>query len=361
MSSLLLQDKNNSLSESHQEIVNMIIQSGNLLTCVVNDVLDYARLETGNVDIHEQPTPLRTILKAVVQAMQIKCQFRGQRINSSGINYACLPENVTTDSNRLQQILYNLLENAIKFSKDGGEIDFSVQVCNDVGSSSECHIQYTIKDYGIGISSENHEKIFKPFEQGGAGIQKIYGGSGLGLSITRKLVERLNGSLTLDSVFGEWTEVVVILPHELPDRNHTNPSEVCLCATDVHPIYRSLESSTRANEEPSSIVQKPQPHTHLEEKKSSLRVLVVDDIVINQKILRSILKRLGLVNIDIASDGAQAVSIEKMYKYDLILMDMKVVGQTFILFLSFSIQISAHIYFYFSKNFPTFFISLRCL
>ena len=189
---------------STRENLKMIHSSADLLNAVVDDVLDYAKMESGSVyQVDIRDTDLQTSVASVVHAMRQKSAAKN--ISIVTIFGATLPAHVQTDPRRLQQILYNLLGNACKFSKDHGTVELHLFV-------EQGMLKIAIKDYGKGIAQENLASIFEPFRQENKETSTIYGGTGLGLSITSKLVERLGGLIEVDSVLGEYAQFTVALP-----------------------------------------------------------------------------------------------------------------------------------------------------
>ena len=264
LSSLLLETN---LTPQQNDSMRMIVNSGELLSAVVNDVLDYSKLLSDNMDIDIQPTDLQNILDVVVYSIEVKAHDQKLQLRT---NYDPLvPKIIDTDGRRIQQILYNLLGNSIKFSKSNGIVEFSLKIVETMEQSpEEAHVfaeeqegmpthqsaaqgeclapkpeqsscpfhrtqtnapstvhgivakkskvsrflRFIVKDYGKGIDSADFDKIFKPFMQASGETEKIYGGTGLGLAITSKLVEALGGRISVDSMLGEWSEFTVDLP-----------------------------------------------------------------------------------------------------------------------------------------------------
>lgn len=228
----------------------MIESSGDLLLTVVNDVLDYARLETAAVNIEVRKTNLQEMLNSVVHLIALRAQPK--RIKLRTFYSATMPEFVWTDGNRLQQILYNLLGNAIKFSKPSGVIELSCSLENNFSIDTDglknnrrsfspafgdsvtsdetetCSIStcdsgpalekdqqvlcFSIKDFGKGIDKQDFDRIFQPFQQARSNEQAISGGTGLGLAVVSRLVQAKGGKLFVDSEAGEWTKFTIEIP-----------------------------------------------------------------------------------------------------------------------------------------------------
>jgi signal transduction histidine kinase/ActR/RegA family two-component response regulator len=205
LSSVILTEE---LTPSIGESVRMINSSAELLNAVVDDVLDYAKMESGVFQVDIRETSLQETLGGVVATMQQKVADKGIRIHT---HYGTtLPEFVHTDPRRLQQVFYNLLGNAGKFSKSGGVIDLTAGLENK--SEHEQVLKFSIKDYGKGIHTSAYETIFQPFCQANKETHTAYGGTGLGLAITSKLVRRLGGRIYVDSKVDEYAEFIVEIP-----------------------------------------------------------------------------------------------------------------------------------------------------
>jgi signal transduction histidine kinase/ActR/RegA family two-component response regulator len=253
------------LNPMQEESLKMIVSSGDLLLTVVNDVLDYSKLVTGNVEIEIQRRNLQETLNAVVYSIMARAQ--GKQLTVRTHYDVMLPEHVNTDSRRLQQILFNLLGNAIKFSVTGGQVELGVTLCrhacaNLKPSSCDCCcgdqldngenredrrerstcasvspglippsstvkvddendryiLRFVVKDYGKGINKKDFERIFEPFRQASAETEDVYGGTGLGLAITARLVHGLGGTISVDSEEGLWSQFTVDLPLVMGDK-----------------------------------------------------------------------------------------------------------------------------------------------
>ncbi|MGK3735556.1 MAG: CheY-like chemotaxis protein [Bacillariaceae sp.] len=217
MSSLLLEDDGPSMDPMHADSIRMINTSGELLSAVVDDVLDYAKLESGSFEVDIGLTKLQDTLDSVLYSITQKMQEKNIRIRTHFS--PTVPEIIETDSRRLQQVLFNLLGNAGKFSKIDSVIDLSVSLVkatstNGTNGDNERRdiIRFSVKDYGKGIDKKDFETIFQPFSQASKETQNVYGGTGLGLSITSKLVHRLGGKISLDSELGKFADFTFDLP-----------------------------------------------------------------------------------------------------------------------------------------------------
>ena len=218
LSSLLQETE---LNPMQAESMQLICSSSELLLQVVNDVLDYSKLESGHVDVKIQPSNMQDALLGVVQSMELKTRDKNIRVRT---NYSpFLPPTWTTDRLRLQQILFNLLGNAFKFSEPDTCIDLKVELAPPGRPSVASHAQplksqsvlrFVVKDYGCGIQPNQLENIFKPFVQAGDDTTKMYEGTGLGLAITTRLVKALSGCVYANSAVNEGSEFIVEFPYE---------------------------------------------------------------------------------------------------------------------------------------------------
>jgi len=244
----LLQESD--LTPTQEESVKMINSSGDLLLSVVNDVLDYSKLQSGNMGMHVDRCNLQEILDTVVYSLQVKDPSKGIQIVP---HYdPALGPYIRTDSRRLTQILFNLLGNAQKFSRPNGVVELHVSVSKlstyqalqqqqrhqentksftphrrlvaPNVSDEDRILSFVVKDYGNGIHESEYEDIFTPFRQAQMEtVEALAGGTGLGLSIVAKLVNALDGEIRVSSKRGHFTEFSVAFPFGEP---MANPDEI---------------------------------------------------------------------------------------------------------------------------------------
>jgi len=262
------------------EILQLTQQSGEHLLTVINDVLDYSQFQSGKLGIHPEPFELR---KTVANAMELFAN----RVKSMRLDFQCevdeaLPPWVIADRHRLMQILVNLLGNALKFTQQG-HVTLRVK-------SIEGFVVFEVEDTGIGISQEQQAKVFERFSQATVQTQAMYGGNGLGLAISKRLVELMGGDIGVRSQLGKGSIFWFNVP---------------LVATEPK----------RANQ-----VQSPR---FVKLQKEPWRFLIVDDVQMNRLLLRQILK-LEYPNADMAEaeDGLDALQHIKNEHFDLVFMDM---------------------------------------
>ena len=273
--SLLLETK---IDEEQRAWLHTIDQSGVTLLTLINDILDFSKIEAGQLQLELQPCDLASLLESVTHLFLPRASEKGLALElrlEPG-----LPALIVTDSNRLQQILVNLMSNAVKFTACGG-ITLSADANEDT-------LRITVHDTGIGIAPQQHDRLFKPFIQADSSTTRLYGGTGLGLAICQRLARALGGNISIESV---------------PDQGST--------FTVSLPVTRT--------EQP---LPAPVP-PHLVEVRNGmpLLVLVVDDDAINRLLLTRILGRHGITP-DIAVNGRIAVNATQDKSYDLIFMDI---------------------------------------
>ena len=190
LSKLLADNKGGNLTAEQVKFAQTISSAGNDLLYLINDVLDLAKIEAGKVEVHSETVSIARTMESLSKAMKPLAEQKGLVLSVSVD--ASAPESLETDGQRLNQILRNLLSNALKFTERGS---VWVQVASDADDS----VSFVVKDTGIGISPQQHDVIFEAFRQADGSTHRKYGGTGLGLSISRDLARLLGGEITLDS------------------------------------------------------------------------------------------------------------------------------------------------------------------
>lgn len=317
MTNILLDDDSSSLAPVHAQSIQMISDCGDLLLAIINDVLDFSRMQCGSTAIQCTSCSVQDTVEKVVRLLQPVACNKNVQLHST--YSAEIPSFIQMDGRRLQQILFNLLGNAVKFSESNGDVFVEASLCppahdqDDEDASSDTLLRLKIKDFGRGIDRKNFSKIFQAFSEVTEETQPRYGGSGLGLAITSQLVKALGGTISVDSELGQWTEFVVTLPchsceKDIPD----DDDQTCSLHIDDEDSDL-LEFSSNINDKNLEA----NPH-HF-----PVRVLIAEDNKINQKILQSTLSRLGIRIIDLVENGQDAVDAVESNDYDLVFMDME--------------------------------------
>lgn len=272
------------LSMEQHELLQTLQSSSNLLINIISDILDLSKIEADKLTLHPKPVNIRSCIKTVFEISQPGITAPGKKIDL----YYTIDENVAEylkmDESRIQQILVNLIGNAIKFTDDG-YVALKVSAINK--SDNRQQVTFSVKDTGIGISEEALAQLFKPFSQVNNTALRKYGGTGLGLSICKKLVEMMNGRIWVESKETEGSEFSFSLPLLVASVNK---------AVDEKPAtgyqYRPLE------------------------------ILLAEDNKMNQLIARKTFKKIGY-DIDIADNGRIAIEMQEKKRYDLIFMDIQ--------------------------------------
>jgi PAS domain S-box-containing protein len=283
----LLQDT--ALTPEQADYTDTIFQSAENLLAVINDILDLSKIEAGKMTIEEVPFHLAKRVQSTVQVVQ-------QRAISKGLDFKVhlapdLPQVVICDPTRFGQILLNILSNAVKFTESGGIV---VRVTAQQEGSQLAWLRIFVEDTGIGIPQDKLNKIFEKFSQADDSTTRQFGGTGLGLAICRELAALMGGDLGVRSQVGVGSTFWIELPVRLPAAS-TPPAE--------EPLPASRPSLSRG-------------------EISGMRVLLVEDDAINQKVALNMLGRLGCWA-DLAEDGATAVEMACQAGYELILMDVE--------------------------------------
>ena len=209
MASLL---KQTVLDPSQQEFVDTIEQSGQALLSIINDVLDYSKMEAGQLELDPTTFSVFEIIDSAIQLIRPKCRENGL-ILQSFVDPA-VPELVIGDAGRLRQILLNLIGNAAKFTKEGV---VRVECLRPETAGRELELGFAVTDTGIGVSQEAQERLFEVFSQADASTTRKFGGTGLGLSICRRLCHLMGGEISVESVLGQGSTFRFSLKLKLPE------------------------------------------------------------------------------------------------------------------------------------------------
>lgn len=282
MSHLALQTE---LNDKQKNFIKKIDNSAQLLLGIINDILDFSKIEAGQLIIDKTRFDLHEVIDSVINLIDLKAREKNLEIN---VNYDSeLGRYFYGDNMRISQILINLLSNAVKFTPHGG-IDVNVSKAADE------RIKFEVKDTGIGLTKEHIKKLFKPFSQADESTTREYGGTGLGLTISKQLVELMNGKVWIESEYGKGSSFIF---------------EIDLKASDNDLKITHLDSKNESSKNKINTL-------------SGTKVLLVEDNRTNQEIIGFLLEDSGII-IDIASDGKVAVDKFMHSSYDLILMDIQ--------------------------------------
>ena len=262
--------------------------SQNLLT-IINDILDLSKVEAGKMELVTDDYYIRNVVTEVVNMMDIAATSRGLSLLRD-YDYS-LPSMYHGDAGRIKQILINIMNNAIKFTKEG-----HVKICVSGCPASEPDMEiltFRVEDTGCGIRQEDMEKIFEDFKQVDAKKNRGVEGTGLGLSITKRLVQLMKGSIRVESVYGEGTTFIVEIPQKIVDKRTLTETKD--------------EQQQEAAQIDTFVV-------------DGYKVLVVDDNLINRKVAMGFLKNYGF-ELTEAGSGAEAIELVRKNRYNMIFMD----------------------------------------
>ncbi|MDO9616212.1 MAG: response regulator [Pseudomonas sp.] len=209
------------LTEKQAKHADIVHRAGSDLLQLINDVLDLAKVESGRMQLKLEPLNMQDILVELDASLRPMAEIKGLRLHTQ--LEAGVPRVIHTDRIRLQQILRNLLSNALKFTEHG-EVSLSVSCAS--GEPEEGHelLNFSVRDSGIGIPAEQHEQIFQAFQQIDGSTSRRFGGTGLGLAITRQLVLAMDGEISLQSALGEGSCFTVQLPVRVVAQAQTEPA-----------------------------------------------------------------------------------------------------------------------------------------
>lgn len=280
------------MDEEHKKYITIIRDCGRELLVLLNDILDFSKIEANKLEMEITSCSLAELLNSVESLMRPKAVEKGLELRV--VESPGLPGQIRTDLVRLRQCLMNLVGNAIKFTEKG-----HVHIIASIHEENEqAYMHFDIEDTGIGIPKDKLGMIFEEFTQADGSHTRKYGGSGLGLTITKRLAEILGGRLTVTSIEGQGSTFSLVFPVGVGAA-----SEGFL---DRHNLADELRSDR--NESAEAIF--------------SGQVLVAEDSITNQKLIELLLKRMGF-EVTIVEDGSQAVEAARSRDFDMIFMDMQ--------------------------------------
>ncbi|KAI0895387.1 hypothetical protein F4806DRAFT_496952 [Annulohypoxylon nitens] len=336
------------LNEEQREYAENLSRSANALLTVINDILDFSKVESGRLDIEEVQFSLSVVVQDVSKMLSFAAERKSLDFRS---DIAADIENdfvVLGDPGRVRQIITNLLTNSIKFTNIG-YVKFSVLKERETNDTLE--VKFVIEDTGIGIEEDVLKRLFQPFSQGDASTARKFGGTGLGLTISKNLVDLMRGRITLESTVGSGTTATFWIPFNkpqnpqrdglvdlgrLPERLQSEMSVSCNSSEHEHFLgppsadKGPREKPRRTRKRPGNLMA---PFAYEMEdlpksERAKVQVLVVEDNAVNQQIATKTIKKLGF-NVCAAWNGKEALEhLEacregKYIKPDIILMDVQ--------------------------------------
>jgi CheY-like chemotaxis protein len=260
--------------------------SGDALTVLINDILDLAKVDAGKMVFEQTPFKMDASISAMIHLFETKINEKNIALTRQYDDK--IPKVLIGDPVRLHQIVLNLVSNAVKFTSKG-EITISVRLLNE--NEEKVTVEFSVTDTGIGIPEDRLDHIFENFQQASSETARLYGGTGLGLAISKQLVESQGGSISVKSKLEEGSVFSFILPFQ-----KTNAE------LELENIMNTLNT-----------------------KVQNIKVLVVEDITLNQLLMKTLLDDFGFEH-DIADDGKIAIEKLQSKSYDIILMDLHMPG-----------------------------------
>ena len=270
------------LSGPQKTHVAMLTDAGDVLMGLLNDVLDFSKIEAGKMQMEAAEMDVRERLTSLKRLWEPRARANG--VTLKVIVARDVPDCLRTDPLRFQQILFNLMSNAVKFTAEG-----EIRVSADWDEASG-HLSVAVRDSGCGIPPDRLVEVFNSFEQADVGTTRRFGGTGLGLAISRRLAELMGGSLVVDSVEGEGATFTLALPVEVMARS----------ASTEAPLLSEPEGGSLAGRS----------------------ILVAEDHAVNRQILTLLLEPHGC-RLTLVENGALAVDMAAVERFDAILMDMQ--------------------------------------
>jgi len=280
------------------EFLETIRRNGEALLGLINDILDLSRIEAERLTLERKDCPLRQVLEDVVSVVQLRAEQKGLSLAvDAGPG---LPETIHTDPARLRQILVNLVSNAVKFTDRGG-VRIAVRCPREAGA--DARIRFAVSDTGLGIPADKISELFQPFAQVHGPTSRVYGGTGLGLTISKRLAKSLGGDVEVSSELGKGSIFTLTIDAGL---------------LGGLPVPEGVRGAAAGEEEPL-----PEP----QDLALHGRVLLAEDVPDVQLVIAQMLRKANL-RIDVAEDGRTACEMAEKSKaegkpYDLILMDIR--------------------------------------
>lgn len=268
----------------------VVRESGEALLRILNDILDFSRLEAGKLELELAPFDLRLLIDRTLGIIRPRAASRGLSLTAT--IKPDVPAAVRGDRGRLRQVLLNLLGNAVKFTEQGS---VTLVVSRDRSSGGEALLRFEVVDTGIGIAEALQPRLFSAFVQADAGVARRFGGSGLGLAISKRIIDLMGGSIGMVSAPGQGSTFWFTVPMSVVTVADLPPEPSDDDATATRPSLQGL------------------------------RILVVEDNEINALVADSLLQRLG-ARVDRATSGEEAVRAARDHRYDAILMDVNMPG-----------------------------------
>lgn len=270
------------LSDEQRNDASTIQECATTLSSLICDILDFSKIEAGKLALDITSFSIKSLIRRTIAPIEILSKTKEQKLDI--LFKSDVPEMLEGDALRIQQVLTNILSNACKFTPEHGEITFTISSLD--AQADSIILKFTIEDNGVGIPSEKQNHIFQAFTQADGSITRRFGGTGLGLSVSRKLVDLMNGDIDLSSREGVGTKFVITIPSKISASSNSDKPEDALT------------------------LQTP------------LKILIADDNTVNRRSLHRKLAARGHTVV-VAEDAIRALKFLKEDTYQMILMDVQ--------------------------------------
>lgn len=280
-----------SLAGDQREYIETVRASAESLLSLLNDILDFSKIEANRLELESVSFSLGSLIEESARTFSGQARQKGLALQiriSPGI-----PERLVGDPNRLRQVLLNLLSNAIKFTNDGF---VRLEVAMDEHLPDEVRLQFKVTDTGQGIPADKQTIVFEAFRQADGSTTRKFGGTGLGLTICSRLISLMNGRIWVKSAIGQGSEFAFVVPLKIATQSADTGLD---SRRQIERLANALESPARR-----------------------LRILLAEDNAVNQRLMLRLLEKQGH-EVDVASDGSQALLLANSKRFDLVLMDVQ--------------------------------------
>jgi signal transduction histidine kinase/CheY-like chemotaxis protein len=284
--------------EEKNHALNKIGDASAHLLGVINDVLDMAKIEADKLELVPVEFNFERMLQKVMTVVSFRADEKQQTLT---VNVdSKIPDSIIGDDQRLAQVITNLTANAVKFTPENGKVCLDISLIEEVDNI--CELRIEVSDSGIGISAEQQKKLFNAFEQAEGGMNREYGGTGLGLVISKNIIELMDGRIWIESELGKGSKFIFIVKVQRGEKNTCDCTSKCICIDGNQSAASGDTSGEFANK----------------------RMLLAEDVEINREILIALLEETGLI-IDCAENGKEAWAMVAAAPdiYDIVFMDLQ--------------------------------------
>lgn len=283
---------NTNLNDTQRGYLNNVYRSSNFLLEILNDILTFSKVESGGMTLESTPFQLNNIISDV--SMILAHEIQGKKIDYYTEIETGIPKKIKGDPLRLKQVLVNIAGNAVKYTKSG-HVSIKAKVLRGL-EENKLELMFAVEDTGIGIKEEQMDILFKPFVQVDSTATRSYGGTGLGLPISKALVEKMGGTINVQSQYGKGSTFIFTIIVEKAE------------------VSMDLETTIDGGKRKKEVASK--------DELAGRRILLVEDNEINQKLTKIILENSGAI-VEIAENGKKALELIRNRFYDGVLMDIQ--------------------------------------